>query len=519
MPKILEQNYERPLVFDTLTASHLLNENLPENGLKYLTKLYLNKDVAEYKDVVSEGCRSDKFYKYAIEDAINTFELYKLFSPQIEKEGLHHLAYGIEFPFQRALMWLAINGIKADVSVAKQMTYDMQHLYYTIENELLEFFGGKYVTSITPRSRKVTCKPSINFNSSDQVVPLIEGLGFPIYERSKKEKKKSWNKQSKNRLKGKHPVIDLLIKLGKVEKLLNGFLIPFKRFIDVDGRIRSSFHNTVAVTGRLSCSSPNIEQLPKNNDIANVRNLFVAEPRNVLIVADYSGQEVRIMAAESNDTNLKNALRKGHDVHLATANEIHKLNIPVLGLTNKTKEHDIAEIKYKKQRDDCKSVVFGTAYGKSAYGFAKDFGCSEKKAQEFIDKFFNRYPGLKRAIEKTKEQVYKYGFVRNMAGRKRRFPNFHRLSKWQKERCYRQAFNFKIQGYGADVIKVAAGLIVLNPNLKLVNIVHDEIVVECKKEYVKEGMKYIKECMVKALPIFLKWDIDMAYAERYGACK
>jgi len=479
-----------PIIFDTLTASHLLNENLPENGLKYLTKLRLNKDVTEYKDAISDGLHSDKFHRYATEDAVNTFELYKLQSPQIEKEGLHHLAYDIEFPFQRALMWLAINGIKADVSAAKQMTYEVQHLYYETENELLSMFGGEYVTSITPRSRKVTCKPSINFNSSDQVVPLIEELGFPIYERSKKEKKKSWNKQSKKRLEGKHPAIDLLIKLGKIEKLLNGFLIPFERFVDDDGRIRCSFHNAVCVTGRLSCSSPNIEQLPKNNSIANIRNLFISDTGNVLIVAD-----------------------------LATADEIHKLNISSLGLTDKTEEHKIAKEKYHEQRNDCKSVVFGTAFGKTAYGFAKDFGCSEKEAQKFIDKFFAQYPGLRRAIEKTREQVYRHGFVRTMSGRKRRFPDFHKLNKWGKERCYRMAFNFKIQGYGGEVLKKAASEIVKNPNLMLVNLVHDEAVIECKREYVEEGMKYINECMVKALPIFLKWDIDMNYGIRYGEAK
>ena len=508
-----------PKIFDTLTASHLLDENLKENGLKYLTRTQLHREVTEYKDVIKYGTDSPEFAKYATEDAINTYDLYKLQSPKIEKQGLHHLAYDIEFPFQKALMWLAINGIKADVSAAQVMRYEVQHLFYEIENELLNIFGGEYVTSITPRSRVISCKPSINFNSSDQVVPLIEELGFPIYERSKKEKKKSWNKQSKNRLKGKHYAIDLLIKLGKVEKILNGFLIPFERFVDDDGRIRCSFHNTVCVTGRLSCSRPNIEQLPKNNEIANIRNLFVADTGNVLIVADYSGQEVRIMAQESGDTNLKNALRKGYDVHLATANEMHSLDISALGLTDKTEEHKAAKAKYTEQRDDCKCVVFGTAYGKSAYGFSKDFNCSEKEAQAFIDKFFAQYPGLKRAIEQTRQQVYKHGFVKNMSGRKRRFPDFHKLNKWGKEKCYRQAFNMKIQSYGADVVKVAAGLIVLNLNLMLVNIVHDEIVVECKKEYVKEGIRYIRECMVKALPIFIPWDIDINSGVCYGSCK
>ena len=484
-----------PKIYDTLTASHLLDENLNENGLKYLTRTQLHREVTEYKDAIKYGTDSPEFAKYATEDAINTYDLYKLQSPQIAKQGLGHLAWDIEFPFQRALMHLAINGIKADVSAAETMRYEVQHLYYTIENELLNIFGGEYITSITPRSRVVSCEPSINFNSSSQIVPLIEGLGFPIYERSKKEKKKSWNKQSKNRLKGKHYAIDLLIKLGTVEKLLNGFLKPFGGFVDADGRIRCSFNNFICVTGRLSCSKPNIEQLPKNNDIANIRNLFIAEPDNVLIVADYSGQEVRIMAEESGDKSFKSALRDGLDLHQVTADAV--------GVS----------------RNDAKCIVFGTAYGKSSYGFSKDFQCSEKEAQEFIDKFLNKYPGLRRAIEKTREQVYRYGFVKNMSRRKRRFPDFRKKNKWGKERCYRQAFNFKIQSFGADVVKKAASEVIKNIRLKLVNIVHDEIVVECKREYVKEGVEYVRMCMVKALPISIPWVVDINYSIRYGECK
>lgn len=509
-----------PKIYDTLTASHILDENLFENGLKYLTRTQLHRDVTEYKDAIKYGEDSPEFAKYATEDAINTFDLYKLQSPQIAKQGLGHLFYDIEMPFQKALMHLAINGIKGDVSTAKTMTYETQHLYYEIENELLNIFGGEYVVSITPRSRKVTCEPSINFNSSEQVVPLVERLGFPIWEKSKKTKQKSWAKASKSRLEGSHPTIDLLIKFGKVEKLLNGFLRKFKEFIDDDGRIRSSFHNTVCVTGRLSCSKPNIEQLPKNNDIANIRNLFIAEYGNVLVVADYSGQEVRIMAEESGDKNLKTKLKRGFDVHLATASDMNNLDLTPLELTDKTDEHSKAKEKYGSLRTDCKCVVFGTAYGKTAHGFAKDFHCSLEEAQQFIDRFLNQYPMLRVAIAKTIEQVYKYGYVKNMSGRKRRFSNFRKLSKWQKERCYRQAFNFKIQSFGADVVKKAASEIIKNPMVKLVNIIHDELVLEVHKEYVKEAMEWIRYCMIEAtIQISLRWEIDIDFAERYGEAK
>ena len=508
-----------PKIYCTLTASHLLDENLPENGLKFLTRTQLKREVVEYDEAVKYGINSKQFINYAMSDAINTFDLYKLQSPQIAKQGLSHLFWDIEMPFQKALMYLAINGIKADISTAQQMTYETQHLYYQIENELLEFFGGQYNVKIKKRSREVYCEPSINFNSSDQVVPLIEGLGFEIFERSKKTKKKSWNKQSKNRLEGKHEVIDKLIKLGKIDKLLSTFLKPFGGFIDADGRIRCSFHNVVCVTGRLSCSSPNIEQLPKNNPIANIRNLFVADSDNVFIVADYGGQELRIMAEESGDKTMLTALRNGFDIHLSTANDFEQLGLTKQELTEGTPEHKLSKSKYKKQRNDCKSVGFGIAYGKGAYGFAKDFNWTEEAAQKFIDRFLDRYPGLRRAIEKTKEQIYKYGYVKNMSGRKRRFPDFHKLNKWGKERCYRQGFNFKIQSYGADVVKKAASKIVKNTRLKLVNIVHDELVIECAKEYAQEAIEYIIVCMVKALPISIIWTVEIGTGVRYGEAK
>ena len=152
-------------------------------------------------------------------------------------------------------------------------------------------------------------------------------------------------RQSRELLEKQLKFINLLLKYRKVSKLLSTFLVPFPEFVGRDGRIRASFHNTVCVTGRLSCSRPNIEQLPKNNTVANIRNLFIAEPGNLIIVADYSGQEVRIMAQESGDTNLKGALQKGYDVHLATANEMNNLNISALGLTDKTEEHKAAKEK------------------------------------------------------------------------------------------------------------------------------------------------------------------------------
>ena len=483
-----------PIIFDTLTASHLVSENLPENGLKYLAEHILGvpKDkIKKYDEVIPD---THDFYVYGMNDAIWTYQLFQKYSTEIEEQGLHHLAYDIEFPFQKVLMELNINGIGADADRAKEMMYEVRHLYYETENELLKTFGGQYEIGITPRSRKLWCKPSINFNSSEQVIPLIEGLGFEIYEKSKKGHK-SWAKIAKKRLEGKHPTIDLLIKLGKIEKLLHGFLEPFERFINEDGKIRCSFHNTVAVTGRLSCSNPNIEQLPQNNNIANIRNLFISSPGNVFIVVDYSGQELRILGEESGDYNLKKAFREGKDLHQLTADS--------MGIS----------------RTDAKTVNFGIPYGKQAYGFSKDFNCTEKEAQERIDKYFAAFPSVATRIERCRQQVSLHGYVTNMSGRRRRFPNFKKLNKWGKARCYRQAFNFLIQSFGADVVKAAATKVIQNTTLKIVNLVHDEIVVECPIEYLEQGIEYMRECMTSVLPMSIPWEVDISYGDCYGKAK
>lgn len=175
-----------PKIYDTLTASHLLNENLPENGLKYLARTQLGRDVTSYKDAIKFGTCSDEFYTYAVEDAVNTYDLFRLQSPKVEKEGLHHLAYDIEFPFQRALMWLAINGIQADKEEARKMKEEVSHLYYKLEDEMLQLFGKKYEVGITPRGRKVFAKPQINMNSGQQVAKCLQDLGIKLTEKTKK---------------------------------------------------------------------------------------------------------------------------------------------------------------------------------------------------------------------------------------------------------------------------------------------------------------------------------------------
>ena len=175
-----------PRIFDTLTSSHLLSENLPENGLKYLAEHELGIPKEQIKKYTEVTPGTQEFFEYGMNDAIWTYQLYKKYSPQIEKEGLHHLFYDVEMPFQKALMWLNINGIKGDTQAAKQMKEEVSHLNYQLEDEMLKLFDKEYEVGITPRGRKVFAKPQINMNSGQQVVGCLQDLGIKLTEKTKK---------------------------------------------------------------------------------------------------------------------------------------------------------------------------------------------------------------------------------------------------------------------------------------------------------------------------------------------
>jgi len=483
-------------IFDTMTAWHLIDENLPSKSLKYLARTILNvppEKIKEYDKV--DDTNLAKFSEYALNDAIWTYQLYKRALVEIDQQNLGRLVWDIEMPFQHVLTQLRINGAAVDRQLAKEELVRVRHLYYQLEDEMYKELGNtksNWYFTITPRSRKVVLNQHINFNSSDQMIPIIESLGIKITETTKKGNK-SVGKAFKERIVGTHPFLDKWIKYGKCAKLLSSFLEPFEKFIDGDERIRSDFHNAVTSSGRLSCSDPNVEQLPQNNDVCNIRNLYVASPGNTLIVADYSSQELRILAEETNDAALKKAFREGQDLHAITAESC--------GVS----------------RTGAKRINFGISYGKSPFGFAQDFRCSIKEAEEFLEKFFTKYPSVLTRMDSVKVKLNKDGWVCNISGRRRRFPDYNKKSKWQKMRCFRQAFNFLIQSFAADMVKIAASRVITNPVLRVVNLVHDEIVTECPVNYVDQGVAWVKECMENAVKLSLDIPADICVVDRYGS--
>lgn len=250
----------------------------------------------------------------------------------------------------------------------------------------------------------------------------------------------------------------------------------------------------------------------------DLRSFFIAPKGKVLLAADYSGQEVRILAHITQDPTLIEAFAKNQDPHLAVANKFFDLGIPEKCLSTLHPEYEEYKTKYKKERYDSKTINFSIAYGKSAYGFAADWGVSVSEAEKFIDSYFERFPKIKAAIERCNELVYKQKAIRNIMGRIRRFD-------YVDNRVLRQSFNFLIQGAAADMVKKAAGdtykLCQLHPewDCKFILAVHDELVYEINDEYKDIALAEIKYTMEHAIELCVPMIVDINYGLNYSIAK
>jgi len=503
-------------VFCTMTAAHLLDENGPK-GLKDLANRVLKipkQCIKSYNEVERD---TPEFYNYAENDARWTWELYLRQKPELTKQGLDKLFYEVEMPFQHVLKDMNVVGMGYDSKKREEVYYELRHKIFEWEHQLLEMCGMGWEVKLT-RKKEIIVESPINYNSSKQVIELVEKrFKLPITERTKKGAK-SFGKETKERLKG-HPFIDLITIYHRANKLMNTFIADFDQFIDKDDRIRASFNNARAVTGRLTCSNPNLEQLAKNSDICNIRDLFVAAPGNVLVVADYAGQELTVLGEVTQDSKLLETLLKDLDIHLMVANSVFKLGLKGKDFVKNTPANDKACETYKEKRHATKNgIVFPVVYGSTAYGISKYFAIPESEAQGYLDSFLDLYPGVRTSIADTNTELNRYEYVIDMFGRRRRFPGYRNMWKGHKARAERQAFNFKIQSPSATMCRQAANRIHAD-GYDIVNLVHDEVIVEVPECYAEGAVADIRELMTTDTGLNLPIGVSIKYAKSYGSAK
>ena len=508
-------------VFDTMTAAHLINENGPK-GLKDLVLIYgiaKSCEIIKWKDINKYPPSSEQFYNYAINDAIWTWQLHEILGSKLKQQNLLDLFFKIEMPFLFVLVEIESNGIILDLSKIQDLRYKMSKLKIDYEIKMLNLLKLKHIIQYNFFGSPEYLSP-VNFNSSPQLIKIIEKFGLTLTLKTEADNK-SVNKESLLSLSGQHPFIDLLREYRAVEKLLNGFLNTLPNHICFDGRIRASFNNTGTVTGRLSSSNPNLQQIPKNKKSvgANIRECFVASSGKKLVVGDYSGQELRVLTEVTKDPGLIECFMKGRDLHLTTANKIFKLKIPDSCLFDSHSEYESYKSKYKDARHKAKNkVVFPIIYGTTPYGVSKSFNISEEKAKTYIDGFFSLYPKVKTAIFETIKQIKTYGFVKNLVNRRRRFTEINGYA-------IRQAFNFRIQGFSSDMIRLASIRILdeihKHPNwgMNFLLIVHDEVVLEVDEQFAEETKKLVKHCMETAVKFCIPIVADVGEGSDYATAK
>jgi len=486
------------IYFDTMIASYLINPVERRHNLDDLAEKYLNHKTITYKELVGTGKKSIKITEvplttlanYAIEDADITFRLFKIFEKQLKEKNLNNLFYNIEMKVLETLAQMEINGVKIDEK-------HFQHLAIENDKLLLETEENIYKEA----------KQKFNINSTKELaVILFENLGLKPVKKTKTGF--STDITVLEALKGEHPIIEELIRYRTINKLKNTYIDTLPKLINPQTkRIHTSYNQTVAITGRLSSSSPNLQNIPvKDNFRKQIRQGFIAEKNFFLISADYSQIELRIAAYLSKDKNMLKAFTENIDIHSLTASNIFE--IPIEQITGE-------------MRRKAKVINFATIYGVSPYGLSQQAEISVKEAATFIEKYFETYPGFKKYMEDTINLAKEQGFVETLLGRKREIPEINSENRFRREGAERTAINTPIQGTSADLIKVAMNKIQTefnkkNLKSKIIIQVHDELVFEVFENEKKNVEEIIIKNMGNPIDINLNLIVDLGYGKNWG---
>lgn len=518
-------------IFCSYVAAYLLDENLSSHSLDNLAQYYFGTGKTAKWDSFTDY-HSEDFYEYATVDAELAYRLYTLFSPRLVSDGLEHV-FKIEMDFVPVAAEIEMTGILIDQQALSELQSTVELKLLECEDHLLKLVEKKANIQEGLFGQKFRVSP-VNFNSTPQLVWCFQKLGLKLKEKTDKG---AWSigKSTLERLKGDE-FIDTLTESKTLKKLYTGYILPCWEMIDEDGRIRPNVG--IVKTGRTSMSNPNLQQLPNVKD-QNINYRRIFSTTGLLVGADYSGQELIILAEESNDTEMKRCFAKGLNLHLRSATDCFDLPIDesemLEGSASLSRLKKKYRVEYHRGKNGCN---FPIVYGSSAAGVSYKQGVSKQEAQRWIDTFKRLYPDVQPFVDSTHREVYQEKQVRTMMGRLRRFPDYDSLPPYaavhqpSKARCKRQGVNFKIQGFGADVAKIAGRRILdqfrCHPEwkAKIILIVHDEYVVEVLEEHPGQGARYVETvkqcvigCMENAVSLSVQFRVDCKTGKSYDLIK
>ena len=469
---------------DTMLMSYVLNSTGTRHGLDRMAQHYLNYEPMKYEEVVGSASKQINFAQveisiatfYAAEDADITLRLFNHLNKMLaDQPKLLNLLKDIEYPMLNSLIRVERNGAKIDAKMLSEYSDVLSIKIEELSKTAYEVAGEEF-----------------NMDSPKQLVEILYNkLDLPVLKKTPKGQP-STNEDTLQRLAEEFELPKTIIEYRGLAKLKSTYTDSLTKIQHpITKRIHTSYQQAVTSTGRLSSTEPNLQNIPiKTPEGRKIREAFIAEKGNVLISADYSQIELRIMAHLSGDKNLTRAFKNNIDVHSATASEI--FNVP---LENVTPDH----------RRSAKAINFGLIYGMSAFGLTRQLGIPRNEAQAYLDTYFERYTGVKDYMESTKELAKKNLFVETILGRKLHVATINDPNGLRRKAAERAAINAPLQGSAADIIKKAMFDLdqwkgVNNPDIKMILHDHDELIFEVKKEFAVDALNEIvklMECSVK----------------------
>lgn len=482
--------------FDTMLASYVLNSVATRHGMDDVARVYLSHLTTTFEQVAGKGAKQKTFNQidietaghYAAEDAHVTYRLYEVLERKLKEiPELSGILHNIEMPVASVLTSMEENGIKLDLKFLDQLSVDFANTIQNLENQIIEIAGE-----------------SFNVGSPKQVGEvLFEKLGL---KGGKKTATGQYSTSEAVLEKIDHPITQLIIEYRGLTKLRSTYTEALVKQANNDThRVHTSYHQALTATGRLSSTDPNLQNIPIREEIGRqIRKAFIAPKGRVLLAADYSQIELRLMAHFSQDEALVDAFKNGQDVHRRTASE-------VLGVALENVTSD--------QRRQAKAVNFGLLYGMSEFGLIRQLGFTREESQNYIKQYFHRYPGIYEYMQRTRQVALEQGFVETITGRRLYTPDIDARNMMVRKGAERAAINAPLQGSAAEIIKMAmieVDKILPKDQAKLLLQVHDELVFEVDEAVADQVAEQIKDVMQKVVTLSVPLEVEVGQGKNWG---
>ena len=478
---------ERKKYFDMTVAAYLLNPLLGDYPYDGVAKDYLSIVLSSKKDYLGKlTCEQmikedeKKVVDYACYEAYIAWKSKEILESNLKEKGMYELYENIEMPLVFVLYDMEEEGIRADGDKLKEYSRELAVSINKIEKRIYEEAGEEF-----------------NINSPKQLgVVLFEKLQLPNEKKTKTGY--STSAEVLDKLAPDHPIVADVLEYRQLSKLKSTYADGLINFIEQDGKIHTTFNQTITATGRLSSTDPNLQNIPIRIELGKlIRKVFLPEEGHLFVDSDYSQIELRVLAHLSDDEKLIAAFKNGQDIHRSTAS-----------LVFDTPFDEVTDI----QRRNAKAVNFGIVYGISAFGLANDLNIGRKEAQAYIDSYFEKYPKIKAFLDKTVSEAKEKGYIKTMFGRIRPIPELSSSNFMQRQFGERVAMNSPIQGTAADIIKIAMIRVhdrLLKENLKskLILQVHDELLIETAEDEKEYVIELLEEEMHKAADLKVSMEV------------